>query len=106
MVIDFFCDVSHAHMEAILLDMAIAERTVTIVIENNHQFTLESIKREFPRENTHQPACPWKGEAHYYDVVVAGKESKNAAWTYPQPKEAAKEVTGVTAFWKRVEIID
>ena len=93
-------------MKAIMNGTIIAESGVTIVIENSHYFPPDSIKREFLRESTHRSTCPWKGEAHYYDVVVEGKESKNAAWYYPQPKEAAKEIAGYVAFWKRVEVTD
>ena len=93
-------------MKAIMNNTVIAESDETIVIENNHYFPPNSIKREFLRESKRHSTCPWKGEAHYYDVVVEGKESKSAAWTYPQPKEAAKEITGYVAFWKQVEVTD
>ena len=93
-------------MKAIMNGTIIAESGETIVIENSHYFPPDSIKREFLRESTHRSTCPWKGEAHYYDVVVEGKESRNAAWYYPQPKEAAKEIAGYVAFWKRVEVTD
>lgn len=93
-------------MKAIMNRTVIAESSQTIVIENSHYFPPDSIKREFLRESTHRSTCPWKGEAHYYDVVVEGKESKNAAWYYPNPKEAAKEIAGYVAFWKRVQVTD
>ncbi|MEE8593364.1 MAG: DUF427 domain-containing protein [Candidatus Bipolaricaulota bacterium] len=93
-------------MKAIMNETTIAESSDTIVIEDNHYFPPNSIKREFLRESTHRSTCPWKGEAHYYDVVVEGKESKNAAWYYPNPKEAAKEIAGYVAFWKRVQVTD
>ncbi len=93
-------------MKAIMNGTVIAESSETIVIENNHYFPPDSIKREFLRESTHRSTCPWKGEAHYYDAVVEGKESKNAAWYYPNPKEAAKEIAGYVAFWKRVQVTD
>jgi len=93
-------------MRAIMNETTIAESSDTIVIEDNHYFPPNSIKREFLRESTHRSTCPWKGEAHYYDVVVDGKESRNAAWYYPSPKEAAKEIAGYVAFWKRVQVTD
>jgi len=93
-------------MKAIMNETTIAESSDTIVIENSHYFPPDSIKREFLRESTHRSTCPWKGEAHYYDVIVEGKESKNAAWYYPNPKEAAKEIAGYVAFWKRVQVTD
>ena len=93
-------------MKAIMNSTVIAESDKTIVIENNHYFPPDSVKRQYLKESAYRSTCPWKGEAHYYDVVVEGRESKNAAWTYPQPKDAAKEIAGYIAFWKRVEVTD
>jgi uncharacterized protein (DUF427 family) len=93
-------------MKAIMNGTVIAESSDTIVIEDNHYFPPHSVKREFLRESDHRSTCPWKGEAHYYDVIVDGAESKDAAWSYPQPKDAAKEITGYVAFWKRVKVTD
>ena len=93
-------------MKAIMNGTVIAESNETIVIENNHYFPPNSVKREFLKESDHRSTCPWKGEAYYYDVVANGVESRNAAWSYPDPKEAAKEILGYMAFWKRVEIIE
>jgi uncharacterized protein (DUF427 family) len=93
-------------MKAIMNGTVIAASDDTIVIEDNHYFPPNSINRAFLRESAHRSTCPWKGEAHYYDVVVDGSESKNAAWTYPRPSDAAKEITGYVAFWKRVEVTE
>jgi len=48
--------------------------------------------------------CPWKGTASYYSLDVDGKINPDAAWYYPTPKDAAKEITGRVAFWKGVEV--
>jgi uncharacterized protein (DUF427 family) len=37
-------------------------------------------------------------------VVAGGKENKDAAWYYPEPKDAAKEIKGRVAFWKGVTV--
>jgi uncharacterized protein (DUF427 family) len=31
--------------------------------------------------------------------------NKDAAWYYPEPKEAAKEIRNYAAFWKGVEVV-
>ena len=93
-------------MKAVMNGKTIAESDDTIVIENNHYFPPSSVSMEHLQPTAHRSTCPWKGEAHYFDVVVDDKTSTNAAWSYPEPKEAAKEITGYVAFWKRVEIID
>jgi uncharacterized protein (DUF427 family) len=93
-------------MKATFENKIIAESDETIVVEDNHYFPPDSVTREYLRKSDHHSTCPWKGEAHYYDVVVDGKEAKNAAWYYPQPKEAAKEITGYVAFWKEVKVTE
>jgi len=35
---------------------------------------------------------------------VDGKVNKDAAWYYPAPKEAARQITGYVAFWKSVHV--
>ncbi len=56
------------------------------------------------RRSDHRSHCPWKGEAHYYDVVVDGQVNANAVWSYPEPKQAAAAIRGRVAFWKGVQV--
>jgi len=35
---------------------------------------------------------------------VGGQTNQDAAWYYPDPKPAAKNITGYVAFWKGVKI--
>ena len=84
----------------------IAESDRTIVVEDNHYFPPDSVSREFLRESTRRTTCPWKGEAHYYDIVDDEQQNRNAAWTYPQPKDTARNITEHVAFWKGVEIME
>ncbi len=82
----------------------LAESNDTIVIENNHYFPKSSIKENlFKKSDTHS-SCPWKGEASYFSIVVNGQENKDAAWYYPEPKDAAKEIKDYVAFWKGVKV--
>jgi uncharacterized protein (DUF427 family) len=37
-------------------------------------------------------------------VVVDGAVNANAAWYYPEPKEAAASIRGRVAFWKGVKV--
>lgn len=94
-------------MKATWKEVVIAESDQTIVIEGNHYFPPESVRKEFLRESTQITHCPWKGEAHYYDVVVGDDENLGAAWYYPAPKEGSLQRVGqdfssYVAFWKNV----
>jgi uncharacterized protein (DUF427 family) len=37
-------------------------------------------------------------------VAVGGEVNQNAAWYYPEPKEAAKQIAGRIAFWRGVQV--
>lgn len=82
----------------------IAESEKTIVIEGNHYFPPETIKKEFFKESTTHTVCPWKGTASYYSLEVDGKTNQDAAWYYPETKELAKAIKGYIAFWKGVTV--
>lgn len=90
--------------QAIWHQTVIARSEDTLVVENNHYFPEASLAREHLRPSDHTTACPWKGTAHYYDVVVGEAVNANAAWYYPAPKEAAGQIRGRVAFWKGVQV--
>jgi len=91
-------------MKAIWNNQVIAESNYTIVVENNHYFPVESVKPEYLCSSSTNTVCPWKGLASYHSLVVDGKENKDAAWYYPDPKEAAVHIKNYIAFWKGVQI--
>ncbi len=73
-------------------------------VEGNIYFPPQALKQEYFRESSTTSACPWKGTAHYYTVVVDGVENPDAAWFYPDPKPAAQNIKAFVAFWKGVEV--
>jgi uncharacterized protein (DUF427 family) len=89
-------------MKAKWKDAILAESDDTVVVEGNHYFPAESINKEYFQSSDTQTHCPWKGEASYYDVVVGGEVNKDAAWYYPEPKDAAAEIKDRVAFWRGV----
>ena len=91
-------------MKAVWKDAVLAESDETVVVEGNHYFPADSLRREHFRESATHTHCPWKGEASYYDVVANGEVNKDAAWYYPQPKQAAQEIKDRVAFWRGVRV--
>ena len=89
-------------MKAIWNEVVIAESDDTIVVENNHYFPADSVKKEFLKPSDKNTVCPWKGLASYYSLEVNGNLNKDAAWFYPAPKEAASNIKDYVAFWKGV----
>jgi len=90
--------------KALWAGKVVAESDDCVVIEGNRYFPAEAVKREYLQPSAHTSICPWKGTAHYYTVDVNGMRSENAAWFYPDPKPAAREITGRIAFWKGVRV--
>ena len=93
-------------MKAIWNGQTIAESGNTVVVEGNHYFPRESVKTEYLVESATHSTCPWKGEASYLSLKVGGQENRDAAWFYPAPKDAAKQIKEHVAFWKGVTISD
>ncbi|MCH8049152.1 DUF427 domain-containing protein [Patescibacteria group bacterium] len=93
-------------MKAIWNNQVIAESDETIIIEDNHYFPPDSVKMEYLKKSGNTYQCHWKGHADYYDVTVEGEVSKDGAWIYPEPTEAAKEIAGYYAFWHGVEVTE
>jgi uncharacterized protein (DUF427 family) len=91
-------------MKATWKGAVLAESEETVVVEGNHYFPAESVRREHFRESATHTTCPWKGLASYYDVVVGEEVNRDAAWYYPEPKDAAKEIKDRVAFWRGVRV--
>lgn len=82
----------------------LAESDRCVVVEGNQYFPADAINSEYFQPSDTHTTCPWKGVASYYNVVVDGKVNKDAAWYYPTPKDAAKQITGHIAFWRGVQV--
>ena len=80
----------------------IAQSDDTVIVEGNHYFPPESVDASLLEDSDTHSLCPWKGTASYKTLVVDGARNPNAAWYYPDPKPAAKEIAGRYAFWKGV----
>lgn len=91
-------------MKATWKGTTIAESDDTVVVEGNHYFPAEAVDPAYLRPSSTQTTCAWKGVASYYDVVVGEAVNKDAAWYYPEPSEAAKQIRGRVAFWKGVAV--
>ena len=82
----------------------VAESDDIVTVEGNAYFPREAVRAEVLRVSATNSFCPWKGTASYFDLEVDGQVNRDAAWYYPTPKDAAREITGRVAFWKGVEV--
>ncbi len=85
-------------------DTVLVESDDTEVVEGNHYFPREALDASKFLPSDHTTVCPWKGTAHYLHVKVGDAVNDNAAWYYPEPKPAAKQIAGRVAFWKGVVV--
>lgn len=75
-------------------------------VEGNTYFPPDSVDRQYLRESATHTVCAWKGTASYYDLAVGGQVNPDAAWFYPEPTDAARNIRDHVAFWKGVEVQD
>ncbi|MEO1402849.1 MAG: DUF427 domain-containing protein [Cyanobacteria bacterium J06635_1] len=90
--------------KAIWNGAVLAESDHCEVVEGNQYFPPDAIKQDYFKPSSTHTTCPWKGQASYYTLEVDGQENKDAAWYYPEPKEAASNIKGYVAFWRGVKV--
>jgi uncharacterized protein (DUF427 family) len=73
-------------------------------VEGNVYFPPDTVDRQYFTPSSTTSRCPWKGTAHYYNVVVNGQENKDAAWFYPEPLAEARNIKDHVAFWRGVQV--
>jgi uncharacterized protein (DUF427 family) len=91
-------------MKAVWKHAILAESDDTVIVEGNHYFPVNALRREFFEPSATTTVCPWKGTANYYSIVVDGERNTDAAWYYAEPKAAASEIAGRVAFWRGVTV--
>lgn len=93
-------------MKAIWNGTVVAESNDTVVVEGNHYFPPEAVNKSYLLPSNTHTMCSWKGQASYHTLFVDGDANPDAAWYYPDPKEAAAEIKGRIAFWKGVRVTE
>lgn len=93
-------------MKAIWNGTVVAQSDDTVVVESNHYFPPDSIVSDYFSGSGKRTHCAWKGEARYLSITINGKTNEDAAWYYPNPKEAAKNIEGRIAFWRGVTVTE
>jgi uncharacterized protein (DUF427 family) len=93
-------------MKAVYKGVLLAESDHTVVVEGNHYFPPDSINHDYLEDSDLTTTCPWKGKASYFTINAGGEVSTNAAWIYPQPKEAAAEIKDYVAFYTSKVVVE
>ncbi len=90
--------------QAVLNGVLLAESDTYEEIEGNLYFPRECVEMQYLEESDTTTACPWKGIAHYYNVIVGDRRINDAAWYYPEPKQEAGRIKDHIAFWRGVQV--
>ncbi len=86
-------------MKATFNGKTIADSDETVIVEDNHYFPPNSIKKDYFKPSADHTICFWKGTASYYNIDVDGKKVANAAWYYPEPSKLAENIKNYVAFY-------
>ena len=66
---------------------------------------LEDVDQTLLAATATQTHCPYKGDASYYSILLAGGELTDAVWSYREPYDFVAEIAGHVAFYTdRVEV--
>lgn len=65
----------------------------------NYYFPRRDVAPEALRTETGSSWCEWKGEAEYFTVHGGDRRVPHAAWSYPAPSAAYRELAGMIAFY-------
>jgi len=84
--------------------IAEAPQEAVEVVEGNVYFPESAVRCEHLQPSETRTVCGWKGTASYYHVAAGGEVNSDAAWYYPEPKDAARNIGGHIAFWKGVRV--
>ena len=91
-------------MKATWQGTVIAQSDDTVVVEGNHYFPADAVDQSLLRPSATHTVCPWKGTASYWSLEVDGATNVDAAWYYPEPKDAAAQIRDRVAFWRGVTV--
>lgn len=92
------------HIQVIHKGIVIANTTrAKRVLETSHPpvyyLPPEDVKMDYLIPRFNHSFCEWKGEAHYYGVMVEDSVVDIAAWYYPMPTPAFAAIRMYVAFY-------
>jgi uncharacterized protein (DUF427 family) len=92
-------------VRAVWNGIVLAESNDTVVVEGNHYFPSDSLRREHFTASSMKTLCFWKGIASYYSITVDGVTNPDAAWYYKHPSPLARKIKNRVAFGNGVEVV-
>ncbi len=87
------------HRGVTLADTTAAYRTLETSHPPTYYIPQSDIAMEHLKANPRRSLCEWKGQAHYWDVVIGDDRLEAVAWHYPSPTPAFAAIAGHIAFY-------
>lgn len=94
----------HKHLQVVFNGVVIADtRRAKRVLETSHPpvyyIPPEDVALNYLIPRFNRSFCEWKGEAHYYGVMIGDRVVDIAAWYYPIPTPAFVAIRMYIAFY-------
>ncbi|MFB2968392.1 DUF427 domain-containing protein [Aerosakkonema sp. BLCC-F183] len=83
----------------VIADTYRAKRVLETSHPPNYYIPTDDIKMEYLVRENRVTFCEWKGQAHFYSVIVGNKQARNAAWFYTAPTPAFVSIKDYVAFY-------
>ena len=65
-----------------------------------YYFPQSEVKMEHFQRTDHETHCPFKGDASYWTLKVAGKVLENVMWSYETPCDEVAPIKAYVAFYR------
>jgi uncharacterized protein (DUF427 family) len=87
------------HQGVFLADSRSAWRTLETSHPPTYYIPQSDIAMVYLEPNPARSLCEWKGQAHYWDVVIGVDRIEGAGWSYPSPTPAFAGIRESIAFY-------
>jgi uncharacterized protein (DUF427 family) len=83
----------------VLADTVRALRVLETASPPAYYLPPEDVQMEYLEQTGRRTFCEWKGAARYWAVRVGERVARDAAWSYPEPKEGYEAIRDYLAFY-------
>jgi uncharacterized protein (DUF427 family) len=99
------------HVEVVVNGVKVAESDRPVLLEETglptrYYLPGDDVRTDLLRPTSTETTCPFKGQAAYWSLEVAGEVHDDLVWSYEAPIPEAAGVTGLLCFYnERVDLV-